>query len=272
MTAHHTDNDPVRDPRVSGAAAAMQRAAAAATRRSARTKAAAPAPTGLGIPSESPNEQHPTFDDIIGRSLNESERTLIWVADNINGLTVPGMSDNKRLTLAASCLHIAIEHGQAIVILIEEKCFGSALALQRPLIEAFWRGLWLRYSATDEEVHRAAEDAFPSISRIIQAVDTSFGGDDFSRLKQRSWKYMCSYVHTGAPQIRARLSVEGIRSNYRLGDLHQALFWSNVIQLASAAQFADAAGNISLAQRMYERLKGTADNNDASSSEHVPTT
>ncbi len=271
MTAHNAGNGPPRDPRMSGAAEAMQRAAAAATRRAARTRAAVSAPSGPGIASKSLDERHPSFDDVIGRSLNESERTLIWVADNINGLTVPGMSDSKRLTLAASCLHMAIEHGQAIVILIEEKCFGSALALQRPLIEAFWRGLWLRYSATDEEVDRAAEDAFPAISHIIHAVDTSFGGDEFSRLKERSWTYLCSYLHAGVQQIGARLSVEGIRSNYRLDELHQALVWSKVIQLASAAQFADAAGNDSLTQRIFERLKKTA-GDDAWTSRRVPTT
>ena len=145
MTAQYAAKGPPRDPRLSGADAAMRRAAASATHRAARTKAAVLGSSGLGLASDSVDERHPSFDAVIGKSLKESERTLIWIVDNINGLKVPDLPASKRLALAASCLHMAIEHGQAIVVLTQEKCFGSALALQRSLFEAYSQeAVWLR--------------------------------------------------------------------------------------------------------------------------------
>ena len=82
MTAHNAGNGPPRDPRMSGAAEAMQRAAAAATRRAARTRAAVSRPA---VPAslKATRRTASVIRYVIGRSLNESERTLIWVGDNI---------------------------------------------------------------------------------------------------------------------------------------------------------------------------------------------
>ena len=253
MTAQYAAKGPPRDPRLSGADAAMRRAAASATHRAARTKAAVLGSSGLGLASDSVDERHPSFDAVIGKSLKESERTLIWIVDNINGLKVPDLPASKRLALAASCLHMAIEHGQAIVILVLEKCFGSALALQRPLIEAYFRGVWLRHCATDHEVDRAGSDTFPTNRHIVDAVE-AYSGAVFSQLMGQSWNYLCSYIHSGFHQIGARLSADGLRSNYRLHELQQALSWSDVIQLASAFELADAVNNESLRTTIAKRL------------------
>ena len=62
---------------------------------------------------------------------------MIFVAGRFAGFRIPGLGDSKRLQLAAGCLHLVLEHGQSIVVLTQDKCFGSALALQRPLHETF---------------------------------------------------------------------------------------------------------------------------------------
>ena len=179
---------------------------------------------------------------------------MIWVADSINGQRLPDLPHDKRLQLAAGCLHMAIEHGQSIVVLTQEKCFGSALALQRPLFEAFSRGLWLRYAATDEDIARAGRDKFPGNSRIVEDLNPRFNVE-FSYLTEDTWRTLCSYTHTGFQQIGARLSPDGLGSNYRLDEVQQVLHSSEMIQLASATELAVAAGNTSLANNILGRVK-----------------
>ena len=197
------------------ATAAMERAEATAIRRASRTRIGAATVSRVCAEPETVNEQDSSFDGSVSKLLQTSERTLLWVAHQLDGLTLPGLSDNKRRRLAAGCLHIAIEHAQAIVVLTQEKCFGSALALQRPLIEAWARGFWLFYAATEEDADRAEQDKFPPNREIIKALEAKLDAA-FPYLKGVIWAMLCSYTHTGFEQIEARMSLAGLHRTTRL--------------------------------------------------------
>ena len=259
MTTQKTSGRLQRNARMPSAHAAMERAAAAAASRAAKTRiqAAAASRTAASCSdarSEQVDERHPSFGAAVRKSLTESERTLIWVADQLNGVRLPRLPQEKRLQLAAACHHIAIEHGGAIVVLTQEKCFGSALALQRPLVEAYERGLWLRAAATDEEVDLAGKDKFPSNKDIVESLRSAID-IEFAYLANGLWSTLCSYTHTGFQQIGALLSPEGLKSNYRLDEIRQVLRSSDMIQLASAIELAAAAGETALATAVLQRLR-----------------
>ena len=239
-----------------GATAAMGRAETAAVRRASRTRTGAPTVTrAIAADPESVNEHESSFDGSVNMLLKQSERILIWVADHLDGLRLPDLPNEKRLQLAVGCLHVAIEHAQAIVVLIQEKCFASALALQRPLIEAYGRGLWLHHAATAAEVDQAGQDCFPKRHKIDKALKAKFDDVAFTHPE---WATLCSYTHTGYMQIGARLTVDGVRSNHTLEEVRQALRYADMMQLASSIVIADAAGNPELAQSMLDRLKAYA--------------
>lgn len=65
------------------------------------------------------------------------------------------------MQVALSCLHVALEHSQAIVGVIQEGLYASALALNRMMVEAFFRGCWLKYAAHDAHVEAATRDPLP---------------------------------------------------------------------------------------------------------------
>ena len=231
----------------------MQRAAAVAASKAARTRIQAAAAHRADAIPTSMHERNPSFDAAVGRLLTRSERTLVWVADHIDGVRMPDLPHDKRLQLAGGCFHTAIEHGQAIVVLTQEKCFGSALALQRPLAEAFSRGLWLLHSATDKQIDAAGEDSFPRNKDIIESLRSD--GVTLPYLDNGLWSTLCSYAHTGYQQIGARLSPEGLKSNYRLHEIQQALRSSDMTQLASAIELAAAAGQEVLSLTILQRLR-----------------
>ena len=202
-------------------------------------------------------------DMMIGNSLEKSKLLSDWVAARLNGLRISGLPNNKRLQLAMACQHLVIEHGQATILLIDNELYGSALALQRPMFEAIVRGVWLRYSATNKEVDKAAAGRFPDTeemaSNSLQLNDKK-NTPPLKDIKDIWWNRFCGYTHGGLEQIRARLDNTGLQANYCSAEVMAALRWSDMAQLYSGVEVAVAACNESLAReflncmRDYEEL------------------
>ena len=243
------------NPSLHGVHEAMHKAAATARRRAARTSAALAASERTQALLAGVDEGNPAFDDMLGPALQKAEQAMVFVVDRLYGLSIPGLGDSTRLQLAAGCLHLAIEHGQSIVVLTQDKCFGSVLALQRPLYETLSRGWWLRHAATDEQVDDFHRDECPTRHEIVDGLERVSRQDKPPYMTGWFWNQLCSYTHGGYQQIGARLTTEGIRSNYTLLEVMQALRSSGMVQLAATAEFASMADDESLATTVLERLE-----------------
>ena len=190
------------------------------------------------------------YEDLaIRNSLEQSKNLSDWIAGRLDGLGMPRFSDNKRLQLAMACLHLAFEHAQGIIPLVDNGLFGSALALKRPMFEAIIRGVWLKYHATDEEVDKAATGKFPTSSKMAG------NSPPLEALKENWWNRLCDYTHGGSEQILARLDNTGLSADYRSDEVVLALHWSNHIQLYSGVEMALAACDESLAKAFLDRMQ-----------------
>lgn len=192
-----------------------------------------------------------TTDINIATSLEASINLSDQVAACLDGLKMPDLPYNKKLQLAMPCQHLAIEHGQAIICLVDKGLYGSALALQRPMFEAIVRGVWIRYSATDKEVEKATDGKFPHTEIMVNNSprwEDQNSTPPLNEIKEIWWKRFCDYTHGGSGQIRARLSNSGLQANYNNADVIAALRWSDMTQLYSGVEIADAACNVSLAK------------------------
>ena len=197
------------------------------------------------------SEQHTVLSSAIKQQLKESDRILLWVQSKLDGMKIPQLPDDKRSQLAAGCWHVAIEHSMAIVVLVHEALHGSALAMIRPLFEAYVRGMWLMHTATDVDIDRAGQDLFPNdFNRIVTELEKSplFLPDTFSSLKTQSWKRLCSFTHTGYQQIGARLTPHGVGYGYEDSEILEALHWADAITLMSVVAFASLTANEPLAR------------------------
>ncbi len=191
----------------------------------------------------------------ITRALEKSKSLVGFVAEGLNGLKIEELPQNRRLKLAMACQHLAIEHSQAIIALVDNKWYGSALALQRPLFDAVVRGVWLRYAATDDEIDKAAEGEFPTLEEMTSRSPKSMNQGDAAPLKVPKdlwWRRLCGYTHGGPEQLLARLDHTGIRANYSQEEILATLRWSDMAQLCAGVQMADAAGNGPLAQTFLD--------------------
>lgn len=195
--------------------------------------------------------------------IEESKDISILIADQLNGLKIPDLPHDKRVQVAMACQHIAIEHAQAIIFLVDDGYYGPALALQRPMFEALARGVWLKYSARDEELDKAMRGKFPRINEIVGSdwpPKKLHDNSPLEALKATWWKRLCDYTHTGPYQIRSRLDNTGLRSNYQQEDVIALLRWSDMVHLFSALELALAANKQDLITTLFERMdayKGT---------------
>jgi hypothetical protein len=132
---------------------------------------------------------------------------------------------------------VAIDHSQAIVLLVDNAVYGSALALQRPLFEAYLRGIWLLHAASEDQVNAAERDAFPQdINIILRGVEKA-GAHQLVGIKKEWWPRLCSLTHTGYHQIVVRLTPEGLGYDYDPTEVGQALAWADGIGLLVVIAF-----------------------------------
>ena len=85
------------------------------------------------------------------------------------------------------------------------------------------------------------------------------GAPPLNEIKEIWWTRFCDYTHGGSGQIRARLGNSGLQANYNNADIIAALRWSDMAQLYSGVEIADAASNVSLAKEFLNRMRDYED-------------
>jgi hypothetical protein len=176
-----------------------------------------------------------------------------FVRLHLHGLTISKV--NKRVHIASGCLHAAVEHGMAMLILVERGLHGSALALARLQFEAYVRGSWLAKCATDKDVDRAGRDRFPKFEPMVADFETKGLGSSLAGIKQKVWGPFNSLTHTGYQQIGPRLSPSEVGSFFTDKQVREVLWWAESIAILSALEFAILAGDDELARTLYKRVE-----------------
>ena len=190
--------------------------------------------------------------------LARCKESMLWVKQHLDGLTMA--EPCKRSYLSAACLHACIEHGVAILVLVDEGLDGSALALIRLQFEAYVRGMWLAHCADESEVDRAGHDDFPAINGMIASLEKPGLLDSalLSTIKRDAWKPLNSLTHTGYQQIGPRLNQAGIESNFDDSQIQVALNWAEALTILCAVAFAGLAKDDQLALAALERARAVA--------------
>ena len=178
-----------------------------------------------------------------------------WLDRQIDGTA---FALNDRCRLAGGCLDISMEHHKAIVVLMANRLYGSAMAMVRPTFEAYLRGAWLHQCADDACLESFAKGKLrPMPAAMIEDLERlpSFEGGVLLKAHQASWSKMCDFTHTGVQQTIRRNTQESIESNYDEAELIEALGFADAIGVMCGLEIAHLAGNIDLAQCIFERAQ-----------------
>ena len=134
------------------------------------------------------------------------------------------MDATDRNRIVGSAFAIAMDHHAAIVVLMRHTLYSSSFSLLRVLFEAYLRGLWLKYCASDEHVQRVFDGEEPpkTIVAEIEATD-AFSDKVLSHIKKKAWRAMCDYTHTGGLHLQRWQSASAIEPQFCEGELEECL-------------------------------------------------
>jgi hypothetical protein len=175
----------------------------------------------------------------IDRELEYQHEISNWVDEHLS-IKFDFNTDNDKW--AFSCFDISIEHHSAIICLSSAKLYGSAFALLRVQFEAFIRGLWLRYVATENDLIRFKRDKVkPNFHDLVKSVEEarSINSGLLSTIKNKQWDIFNSFTHTGMEALLRRIGEDTTGyDNYKNEDLINCLKMSGLIFLLCASELA----------------------------------
>ncbi len=201
---------------------------------------------------------------LLAKRIEQSEDLIQWLDRLIETLSVP---TNDRAVIAASCQDVALEHHKSIVLTTREQFHGSAFALVRIEFEAYVRGQWLRYCASDDEVEtfKERDKLDKTFGEIIGDLEghEAFDVGVLSKIKGESWTAMNSFTHTGRLQVVRRLSATKIGSNYPEEEIVGTLDFADAIAILAAlaivnVAIGEEADRVALAEQLLQRMKDFA--------------
>ncbi len=203
----------------------------------------------------------------LAERIDQSEDLILWLDRLIETLSVP---TNDRAVIVAACQDVALEHHKSIVLTTREQFHGSAFALVRIEFEAYVRGQWLRYCASDDEVatFKERDKLDKTFGEIIGDLEghEAFDVGVLSKIKRESWTAMNSFTHTGLLQVVRRISSTEIGSNYPEEEIVGTLDFADSIAILAALAIVNVttgklAAREALAERLLERMKEFVGNN-----------
>lgn len=120
-----------------------------------------------------------------------------------------------RNTLLMAYWSLAFEFHRAILSLIEQKFYGAAFALVRPIIEATVRA-HVALMCTDEVLQRLHNDEYrTNLATVGTEIDAAFDLEGFfERFLKRARTALHSYTHAGLLQLGRRFTGTDLAANY----------------------------------------------------------
>ena len=143
--------------------------------------------------------------------IQQSDAIINWLDRQIDGTAI---ALNDRSRLSGGCLDAAMEHHRAIVVLVANRLFGSALAMVRPTFEAYLRGAWLHQCASDASLESFSKGNFRiEIRGMIEDLERlpAFECGALLKAKTAGWTKMCDFTHTGVQQAIRRNGAVRVR-------------------------------------------------------------
>lgn len=188
-------------------------------------------------------------------TLVSAEAHIRKLALKIEGLEfLP--SDRNRLS--AACFHQALEHHQAIVLLVRHNLIGSAFALVRPMFEIYVRAIWLGKRASAEDLLRFQGGKLKmEFAEMVADIELHEGYNVgvLSDVKMKSWRAMNDFTHGGPLQTMRRITEDSITSNYSDEEIQEVLAFSGAIGFLATSEIALLAGRDDIATVILEEMK-----------------
>lgn len=185
-----------------------------------------------------------TLNATVTAALATSQQLSDWIQSHHPQRSEPG--PEKRI--AAVCYSIALDHREAILLLLQHDARSAAFALLRSVYESWVRASWAHTCAAPDEIARIEAGGFlPKVETMVRKLDAlpeTMGA--FSRLKRSGWESMSDYAHGEQRQISRWVDDAGV------GPAHSDDEVKEVLQALDVYAILCVAGLLSLANLSTE--------------------
>jgi hypothetical protein len=121
--------------------------------------------------------------------------------------------NSNRVQTFGGFLTILFEHHDSTLRLLETgNNDASAFALARILLETFYRGFWMYFCASNDQVEqiRTGEEPYPKkFITMTEQVDQALKGTGKFKLEGPIWRSLCGLTHSGSEQLVRRFDAKG---------------------------------------------------------------
>lgn len=184
---------------------------------------------------------------------NEAIALAEVLFQNLAQVELP-VSPRNELFLAA--MMTSLNHFDAVARLAQQGNLISAHALLRPEWEAFVRGLWLKFGATDQEIQDVSggqDFEFPKIDALMDVVPNDMKAV-LKDHKERNWSRLCDYTHTGMISLRRWSNAGSFEPQYPVEQTVVELLRAGEYGAHAATCVAALAADEAMAQRFRRCL------------------
>lgn len=187
--------------------------------------------------------------------MRDADAYCKWLGSVVDGKPIPS---TDRARASVSCLGIAQDHHQAIVVLLSVGVYASCFALLRVEFEAYVRGEWLAHCATEAQVEAfLGGEEPPKLKGLLCALEQreDFGNGHLSAVKQSYWNAMCGYTHTGGIHVQRWNTDEGIHPAYDPAELLEVLRFAEGVSTLAAMGILSVANDVEGRERLLSRYR-----------------
>lgn len=139
--------------------------------------------------------------------------------------------------LAMAYLSLAIEHREAVMLLVHHGAASSATALSRSLLEAFVAGAWIKYTPDVDRLEKiySLRQPIPSFETMANKLRRIHPLGEWFEAFKSHYSTWGSYTHGHKLMITRWIRTDSIEPRYRTGQLVELLRHSDIIGILAAA-------------------------------------
>ncbi len=147
--------------------------------------------------------------DAIDKQLKDNDTFVRKIESLMTKVDI--MNDNKKDMLLAGFSRNAMSHFLAINLLMEKKLYNSAFALIRIFFENILKLKYMYYFMDAEKIKtiytaNTWDKHFPNVGNMAKAIDEEYDVTFYTDIKEKAYKIMNDYTHTGPNQIARNFS------------------------------------------------------------------
>lgn len=188
----------------------------------------------------------------LAEAIGESKGLAMWLHQHIDDIQI---TTNGKERAGLTLMQHALDLDDAIIVLLERNLPGPSLALARPRFEAYVRGLWLIYAATDEDFSRFIESKYPNFPSLLKAIESSknSGSAWVKANADLNLKDFHDLTHGGATHLERRTNNNAIEPCYPENELVSLLLFGTEIRMRVGVEFLLKLDNHEVILELQER-------------------